>query len=78
MRPDWEHMMSRGITPPTWALTARLLVVGCAGIVVPSFAKGATDRDLNVVFWTWSRTPPHQVRVIDDEGPLPKDERSWL
>jgi RES domain-containing protein len=50
---------------------------GVAGIMVPSFAKGAMTADINVVFWDWGRELPHQVRVIDDENRLPQDASSW-
>jgi RES domain-containing protein len=45
--------------------------------MVPSFAKGAGEADINVVFWYWAPEPPHQVRVIDDDRRLPRDARSW-
>lgn len=73
----WEDFAARGVDPPSWALTRRLIDQGCAGIVVASFAIGATERDLNVVFWEWSTTPPHQVRVVDSGRRLPRDDRSW-
>jgi RES domain-containing protein len=44
---------------------------------VPSFAAGATGADVSVVFWDWSRDPPHQIRVIDDDQRLPKDASPW-
>jgi RES domain-containing protein len=55
----------------------RLVAAGCAGIIVPSFAKGAVAADINVVFWRWASDLPHQVRVIDDDHRLPRDARSW-
>jgi len=73
----WEVMSGSGTTPPSWRLAMRLRVGNAAGIVVQSFAKGATDRDINVVFWDWSGTPPHQVVVIDDDARLPRNDRSW-
>lgn len=73
----WEAMTGRGETPPSWRTAERLIEAGCAGIIVPSFAVGATARDINVVFWSWSRRLPHRVRVIDDDGRLPRDDRSW-
>jgi RES domain-containing protein len=73
----WKDMATRGLTPPSWALAARLAAQGIAGIVVPSFAVGATATDDNVVFWTWASAPPHQVRVIDAFQRLPRDDRSW-
>jgi len=73
----WKDMSSRGMTPPSWALATRLAAEGASAIVSPSFAAGAGARDINVVFLTWTRSPPHQVRVIDDDDRLPKDARSW-
>lgn len=73
----WFDLQSRGQTPPSWALAGRLAKQGVAAIIVPSFATGATVADVNVVFWNWSRDPPHQVRVVDDEGRLPRDASSW-
>lgn len=73
----WEQMASGELVPPSWSLATRLIGKECAGIVVPSFAPGAGDADVNVVFWRWSNEPPHRVRVIDDTGRLPKDDASW-
>jgi RES domain-containing protein len=73
----WKDLSTRGIKPPTWLLAERLAARGTAGIIVPSFAAGAGAADINVVFWTWAPDPPHQVRVIDDDGRLPKDASSW-
>lgn len=73
----WEEMASRGEPPPSWRIAERLIKAGCAGIMVPSFAHGATGRDINVIFWDWTETPPHKIRVVDDEDRLPKDDSSW-
>lgn len=73
----WKGLASRGLTPPSWTLTRRLIDEGIAAIIVPSFAPGALGSDRNVVFWRWSDAPPHQVRVIDDARRLPRDNRSW-
>lgn len=73
----WEDLASRGRTPPTWMLARRLIAEGAAGIIVPSFAAGATPGDVNAVFWNWSEERPHQIRVVDDAGRLPRDDRSW-
>lgn len=73
----WEDEVDHGRSPPTWRLADRLMEAGTAGIVVPSFAPGAGERDRNVVFWNWGAEPPHWVRVVDDEGRLPRNDSSW-
>jgi RES domain-containing protein len=73
----WERIASGGQAPPTWSLARRLFADGMAGILVRSFAPGASAADVNAVFWRWSDRPPHQVRVVDDRGRLPRDGRSW-
>lgn len=73
----WKDLSTRGIKPSSWAITERLVAAGTAGVIVPSFAKGAGAADINVVFWQWAPDPPHRVRVIDDDQRLPKDARSW-
>lgn len=73
----WKDLATRGIRPPSWSLTERLVAAGIAGVIVPNFAKGAVSEDINVVFWAWGALPPHQVRVVDDDHRLPTDARSW-
>ncbi len=73
----WKDLATRGINPPSWEITERLVAAGTAGAIVPSFAKGAVAADVNVVFWDWAPVPPHLVRVIDDDERLPKNASSW-
>jgi RES domain-containing protein len=73
----WKDFATRKIEPPSWAMMRRLTAGGVAGIIVQSFAIGAAEADVNVIFWKWRDVRPHQVRVIDDAGRLPKDMRSW-
>jgi RES domain-containing protein len=73
----WKDLSTRGINPPSWLIGERLLATGITGIVVPSFAKGAVQADINVVFWDWGPNLPHQVRVIDDDQRLPRNATSW-
>ncbi len=72
----WEELVSRRLEPPSWRIAASLIGAGAAGLVAPSFAPGAGPADRNVVFWKWSDTPPHRVKVIDDEARLPRDDQS--
>ncbi|WP_245594217.1 MULTISPECIES: RES family NAD+ phosphorylase [Acidiphilium] len=73
----WKDLATRKIEPPSWAMMKRLAAGGVAGIIVQSFAIGATASDVNVIFWEWGDVPPCQVKVIDDAGRLPKNMSSW-
>jgi RES domain-containing protein len=73
----WKSDVLEPGEPASWLLARRLIARGTAGILVPSFAPGATHRDENLVLWKWSDRPPHQVRVFDPSGRLPRDQRSW-
>ena len=73
----WEEIATRGAEPPSWRMADRLLALGAAAIVVPSFASHASDKDRNLIFWRWRRKKPYLLRVIDDHHRLPKNDRSW-
>ena len=73
----WFALLADGKEPPSWEIARRLYSEGKAGILVPSFASGATVEDHNLVLWRWSDQPPHQVQVFDPSGRLPKDQLSW-
>jgi RES domain-containing protein len=73
----WRTLAEGRGTPPSWLLHQRLVAAGCAGLIVPSFAARARPEDVNAVFWRWGRTPPHQVRVVDEFARLPRDQSSW-
>ena len=66
----WLEKKLHGQPVIAWQVVDQLMALGFVGIRVPSRANGALERDINVVFWKWSRQPPVQVRVIDDEGRL--------
>lgn len=68
----WLEKKQKGLPVHSWAIAQRLIEHGFAGIRVPSRAFGATERDMNVVFWRWGHQPPRQVRVIDDFDRLSK------
>jgi RES domain-containing protein len=73
----WFRLLARGKEPPSWGIARRLSDEGKAGILVPSFAPGATAEDHNLVLWRWSDRPPHRVQVFDPSGRLPRDQLSW-
>jgi RES domain-containing protein len=73
----WMGFLADGKRPPSWAIYERLVADGKAGILVPSFAPGADAADQNLVLWSWSEDLPHQVKVIDPSGRLPRNQSSW-
>lgn len=67
---DWRIRMREEGKAPTQLLAECLIRDGYAGMQVRSFAKGATDADLNIVLWTWGGEPPAQLTLVDEEGRL--------
>jgi len=73
----WALDVANGREPPSWGITKRLIAERAAGILVPSFATGATSDMQNLVLSKWGPNPPHRVVVHDPSGRLPKDQTSW-
>ena len=73
----WELMVTKKQKPPTWEMAERLIGSGFAGIIVPSYAKNAPSGGMNIVLWDWQDALPHQVKLIDDDNRLPKNQDSW-
>ena len=67
---DWRLKMRANGKAPTQILAERLIADGYAGLRVPSFAKGASVEDFNMVLWLWGSTLPAKLVLIDDEGRL--------
>lgn len=74
----WAYERARGRTPPSWRISKALIGKGAAGILVPSFSRGARPGMDNLVLWRWGPTLPHKVEVHDPEGRLPRDQSSWV
>jgi RES domain-containing protein len=72
----WGDALIAGREPPSWSVVRRLLADGGAGILVPSFATGATPDDQNLVLWRWGPDLPHKVTVYDPTGKLAKNQLS--
>jgi RES domain-containing protein len=73
----WGDALIARRQPASWGVVRRLISGGAAGILVPSFANGATVDDQNLVLWRWGPDPPHKVMVYDPTGRLPKNQLSW-
>lgn len=67
---DWRIRMREDGKAPTQRLAEELIRQGHCGMLVRSFAKGATQNDLNLVLWNWGNAPPRLLSVVDDEGRL--------
>ena len=66
--PDWRVRMRSG-EAPTQRLARRLIEAGVAGLLVPSYARGA-EGGVNLVLWRWEPERPTRLAVVDDEGRL--------
>ena len=68
--PAWRHRMLTGQPVPTQDIAARLAAADPAGLIVPSYARGAAAVDVNVVLWRWNTGVGDALAVVDDEGRL--------
>ena len=66
----WRDQMKATREARTQAFARRLAVAGYHGLLVRSFAIGATANDLNLVLWTWGNIGPSRLILIDDEHRL--------
>ena len=68
--PTWRDQM-RGVGKAATQVFAQTLIAqGFNGMLVRSFARGATNEDTNLVLWNWGATPPAKITLIDDDGRL--------
>lgn len=68
--PTWRDQMKISGEARTQTLARQLAAAGYCGLLVRSFAPGASDDDLNLVLWKWSSVPPRRLTLIDDEDRL--------
>ena len=73
----WLSYQVAGEQAPSWNVVERLKANSHSGILVPSFAIGASAADINLVLWRWGPDLPHKVDVYDPSGRLPQDQLSW-
>ncbi len=67
---SWRDQMRTSGEARTQAFARRLIAQGYNGMLVRSFAPGATNGDINLVLWRWGTTAPARLVLIDDEGRL--------
>jgi RES domain-containing protein len=73
----WGDALIAGREPKCWGVVRRLIADGAAGILVSSFANGATADDQNLVLWRWGPDLPHRVMVYDPTRKPPKNQLLW-
>jgi RES domain-containing protein len=73
----WAYERASGRQPASWEIAKRLIARGLAGLLTPSFARGARPDMANLVLWRRGQTLPHQVHVHDPESRLPTAPSSW-
>jgi RES domain-containing protein len=73
----WAYDVANGRSPASWDIARTLIAQARAGILVPSYARGARPGMDNLVLWRWGPSLPHQVEVIDPHGRLPRNPLSW-
>lgn len=67
--PAWRMRMLDGKSVPSQDFGHSLIADGFAGLLIRSFAKGASPLDLNIVLWVWAGNSG-SLKVVDDEGRL--------
>jgi RES domain-containing protein len=68
--PTWRDQMRKGGKARTQVFASRLIAAGYNGLLVNSFAPGASADDLNLVLWKWGDKAPYRLTLIDDEHRL--------
>jgi RES domain-containing protein len=68
--PTWRDQTRPAGEARTQRFARDLIDQGYNGLLVRSFAKGATSGDLNMVLWRWSASAPCRLELIDDERRL--------
>jgi RES domain-containing protein len=68
--PSWRDQMKKDGKSATQKFAETLIAQGFQGMLIRSFAPGATKDDLNLIVWTWADSTPSQLILIDDQGRL--------
>ncbi|GFZ86354.1 RES family NAD+ phosphorylase [Sphingobium fuliginis] len=68
--PAWRDQMKKAGNAHTQIFAESLISEGFNGLLVRSFARGASCEDINLVLWKWSDRAPLKLTLIDDDGRL--------
>jgi RES domain-containing protein len=74
---SWLAFQRAGKEAPSWLAVDRLRAAGHHGLLVQSFAPGATEANRNLVLWRWGSDLPRRVQVYDPTRRLPESQQSW-
>lgn len=66
----WRDQMKATGEARTQTFSRELSARGYNGLLVRSFASGASTHDLNLVLWRWGSSTPARLRLVDDEDRL--------
>jgi len=67
---SWRDEMAAKGQASTKPFARALIGKGYQGLLVRSFAPGASQNNVNLVLWAWGETPPARLKLIDDESRL--------
>ncbi|MDP9810824.1 RES domain-containing protein [Rhizobium tibeticum] len=72
--PTWRDQMKARGKARTQDFARRLAAGGYHGLLLRSFAPGATGEDLNLVLWEWAERAPARLILIDEVNRLGQAE----
>ena len=64
--PAWRMKMLEGQSVPTQDLAHAIIADRFAGLLIHSFAKGASSSDFNILLWAWSGNKG-SLEVVDHQ-----------
>ena len=68
--PGWRNQMRLEGEARTQSFARQLAAAGYHGLLVRSFAPGATREDFNLVLWQWGNDGSARLTLVDDEKRL--------
>lgn len=74
---SWAMDLAEGREPASWDIARRFISDGRAGLIAPSFARGARTDMSNLTLWKWGASFTCGVTVHDPAYRLPRNQDSW-